>query len=269
MPAFEWNNTENQNCSHFHGVLSVVTMVVLHHHRCQSISDTTSKHKPGKYIFVLLLLVCCLRIHFYILLGAFRSMKPDQNIAYLKTQMLGPRWWYTSIAWLEQWLGSATSNRRQFPYAKSSWCLNVSIAMGHQPSLKPDNYHDGNFIMDPEVIIMTNTYEYKHIYIYTLYLMTTSERVRQWRHSRVLPWMTGNLRWPPRPKQNAWYYAPDSMYTVHALLCFVVSRFYPYPSGLLHWHRGLGLPLNSSLPGTKWPPFRRRDFQCISFSLNV
>ena len=122
MPAFEWNNTENQNCSHFHGALSVVTMVVLHHYTWQSISDTTSKHKPGKYIFVLLLLVCCLRIHFYVLLGAFRSPKPGQNIAYFtKTNfrislMINQRWF-------KQWLGTATSNRRQIPYDKSIWSL--------------------------------------------------------------------------------------------------------------------------------------------------
>ena len=36
-------------------------------------------------------------------------------------------------------------------------------------------------------------------------------------------------------------YIPRNMHTVFALLCFVVVihwLFFPYPSGLLHWHRG-------------------------------
>ena len=187
---------------------------------------------------VVLLLVCCLCVHFCVLIGTFRSLKPGQNIAYFtKTNfrtslMINQRWF-------KYWLGTTTSNRRQFPYEKSIWSLlwrhnepddvsnhqphdcllnrlfghrskntsklrvtglcagnspetgefpaqmasnaeNVSIWWRHhgawmyQPQWttslhwNPRNVsHDANFIMEPEVIFMTNAYKYKHIYVYT------------------------------------------------------------------------------------------------------
>ena len=52
----------------------------------------------------------------------------------------------------------------------------------------------------------------------------------QWKH--CLDWLV-SWRWIQ--------YIPRNMYTVFALLCFVVVihwLIFPYPSGLLHWHCG-------------------------------
>ena len=55
------------------------------------------------------------------------------------------------------------------------------------------------------------------------------------------------LRWtllvlkPDYPQEIEVQYIPRNMYTVFALLCFVVVihwLIFPYPSGLLHWHCG-------------------------------
>ena len=45
----------------------------------------------------------------------------------------------------------------------------------------------------------------------------------------------------PWPESSQLQYIPINMHTVFALLCFFVVihwLIFPYPSGLLHWHRG-------------------------------